>query len=64
MILSPDKPIDIRELQTVFYAKEQGRIFVDQGARIGLSGGEQGREIRRRFIGFESWLLRIKVCLY
>jgi hypothetical protein len=30
--LSPDKAIDIRDLQTVFYAKEQGRIFVDQGA--------------------------------
>jgi len=53
-----EKSIYIRYLREPTGAKEQGQIFVDQGAPIGLSGGQQETETRRRFIGFEARLLR------
>jgi hypothetical protein len=39
-----DKSMYIRYLPDAPDADEQGAVFTDQGARIGLSGGEQGRE--------------------
>jgi hypothetical protein len=39
-----DKAMYIKHLQDASDADEQGAVFADQGSRIRLSGGKQGRE--------------------